>query len=152
MGQTVSVAFPVDVATNEHHSSCQYADVESLVLYLLAGSDPAKQLALGIMPSLALRSDCLDFAFRSKRMRRDMLIFIISANRKELEIQLHEHATRLDERSRGKLLRFGQHNLLHRLALVMILRECYAIRDCSLLLKTTDSIVRSVYEEAIHLL
>jgi hypothetical protein len=53
---------------------------------------------------------------------------------------------------RGKILHFKQVTFVHRLMLAMMRHEGYAVRDCSLLLETSDALVHSFYQESINLL
>jgi len=152
MTQAVDVAFAGQSVLQKLHENCPYDDLESLVLYLLEDSDPAREPALGAIPLLMARRDGIAPPFRARRLRRDMLILIITAKRAEIEMQLQYHASRLDDRLRGKILQLEQGALVHRLMLAMMLREGYAVRDCSLLLDTSDALVHSLYREAIHLL
>lgn len=152
MTQAVGVAFAGQSVIEKLYANCPYDDLESLVLYLLEDSDPAREPALGAIPLLMARRDGIEPAFRPRRLRRDMLMLIISAKRAEIEMQLEYHASRRDDRLRGKILHFGQVTFIHRLVLAMTRQERYAVRDCSLLLETSDALVHSLYQEAIHLL
>jgi len=152
MTQAVGVALARQSVKQELHANCRYDDLRSVVEYILDDSDPAREHALGAIPLLMARRDGIGPAFRPKRLRRDMLILIISAKRAEIEMQLQYHATRLDDRLRGRILHFKQVTFVHRLMFAMMRQESYAVRDCSLLLETSDALVQSLYQEAIHLL
>ena len=151
MIQAVGVAFAGQSAIEKPYANCPYDDLKSLVLYILEDSDPARESALSAIPLLMARRDGIGPAFRPKRLRRDMLILIISGKRTEIEKQLECHASRIDDRLRGKILHFRQVTFVHRLILAMMRHEGYAVRDCSLLLETSDALVHSFYQEAIHL-
>jgi hypothetical protein len=51
---------------------------------------------------------------------------------------------------RSNILHFERGTFVHRLILAMMREEGYAVRDCSLLLESTDSLIHSLYQEAIH--
>ncbi len=151
MTQAIGATFAGQCAIEKPYANCPYDDLESPVLYILEGSDSARETALRAIPSLLARRDGIGPAFRPKRLRRDMLILIISGKRTEIEKQLECHASRLEDRLHGKNLHFIQVTFVHRLILAMMRHEGYAVRDCSLLLETSDALVHSIYQEVIHL-
>ena len=97
-------------------------------------------------------------AYKVQALRRQLITACIVLFRDELAylFRFYRNATsrqRCDESRNGRSAPVHDRICLHhRLLMLMVFREAYAIRDCALLLKIDEDLVREVCDEALTLL
>lgn len=143
------------------------AELMAMAAYLLNADDPCMVSAEEIIPALCVKVKILPSHLRLSALRRELITQVISLKQRDLEDAQSLYKSRspspsgvldwrLDpvEYSWSWLQRLSpaEHTVLHRLVLLMMLREGYSLRDCAGLLKSNDAVIQFVFDESVRLL
>ena len=128
-----------------------------LARYLLPPDD--RSLSEAELTEMVEEEKCLHAPTRTMVLRFRLIERIIEIHREALTAELSKLRFSPDQRqlNYSSLPRLGSEyppstpcfSLLHRLILVMRLREQYSVRGCSLLLQTSDAVTEEVFQHAI---
>ncbi len=103
-------------------------------------------------------AESIPTAFQVRYLRRSLLVLAISVFRSELDALLQPYLAIAAPKTESSItgpplprrdIATGGDGvtLLHRLLMVMIFRDGYAIRECSLMLKSRDAVIEAVRSE-----
>ena len=142
-------------------------ELRAMAVYLLSAGDPCLVSTEEIIPALCVKVETLPSHLRLRALRRELITQVIFLKQRDLEDALSLYKSRssppsgvfdwrLDpvEYSWPWLLRLSpsEHTIVHRIVLLMLLREGYSLRDCARLLKSNDAVIQCVFDDSVRLL
>jgi hypothetical protein len=133
-------------------------DLRGLALFICAEQHGSVTLLLEMVRESYGKIYPVRPAYKAQALRRQLITSCITHFQDELTylFRFYRNATsrqRCEEPGKGGLVPVHDGVCLHhRLLMLMVFREAYAIRDCALLLKIDEDLVREVCDEALTLL